>query len=161
MPYQRLLLPLLALGWLLLLGGCSEPQTGPAEVHWDRDTCERCRMVLSDRRHAAQVRHRLADGRSKVYRFDDIGCAVVWLHDKPWGDDPKTEIWVNDWRDGKWIDARKATYVTGQITPMQYGFGAQSAPDPKGLDFEQMRASVLEQEGLNGEHREHLQRRVE
>lgn len=150
------------LGWtacvalLVLMSGCSEPNTGPGKVHWDRDTCKRCGMVLSDRHYAVQVRHHTAPGKSRVYEFDDIGCAVVWLHDKPWRDAADTEIWVNDWRNGKWIDARKATYVPDQITPMAYGFGAQDEPDPRGHSFQQVERKVLNDEGLLKEHTRHL-----
>ncbi len=127
-------------GWLvsaLLLGGCGRDSgTGPVAVHWDRATCARCRMVLSDRHHAAQVRVKPQEGRSRVYLFDDLGCAVIWLEDHPnWRDDPVTEIWVNDWRTGDWIDARTAYYLKGQETPMQYGLGAQSDPAPDALDY--------------------------
>jgi hypothetical protein len=154
MLYLRSLLLLFPV--MLVLGGCSEPNTGPAKVHWDRDACERCRMVLSDRHHAAQVRQHLADGKSKVYLFDDIGCAVVWLNDKPWADASGTEIWVNDWRSGDWLNARTATYLPDQITPMEYGFGAQAEPDPAGLDFARMRQRVLEKEGSDGRHGMHM-----
>ena len=128
--------------WLILLlttliAACGQPDVGPIEPHWDRDTCERCRMVLSDRKHSAEIRH----GR-KVYEFDDIGCAVIWLDQQPWKDDPKTEIWVNDWRTGDWIDARRAWYVPGQITPMEYGLGAQKDPAPGALDFARARRHI-------------------
>ncbi len=120
---------------VLLLGCSDQPTTGPKEVKWDRDACERCRMVLSDRKHSAQVRWLSEGKRSRVLKFDDIGCAVLWLEDKPWKGDPTTEIWVTDHRDGKWIDARTATYVEGHVTPMEYGLGAQSDPTADGLDF--------------------------
>ena len=128
--------PLLLLA--ILTAGCSnDPGTGPAEVKWDRVACERCRMVLSDRHYSAEVRVHPEGKRSKVYFFDDIGCAVLWLEGdgKAWADDPKTEIWVKDHRNGEWIDARTATYVEGKVTPMEYGLGAQSDPAPGGMDF--------------------------
>ncbi|MCB1726823.1 MAG: hypothetical protein KDI22_05265, partial [Gammaproteobacteria bacterium] len=80
----------------LLLAGCSgDPGTGPVEVKWDRDVCTRCNMVLSDREHSAQVRYTPADGkRSQVRKFDDLGCAVLWLDQQPWHDEPGVEIWV-------------------------------------------------------------------
>lgn len=125
------------------LTGCEgDPGTGPVAVKWDRVACERCRMVLSARHHSAQVRVREAGGRSKVYFFDDIGCAVIWLEDKPVRDDSGTEIWVNDWRTGEWIDARSAHYLTGQETPMQYGLGAQSDPAPGALDYAGAKAHI-------------------
>ena len=116
-------------------------------MKWDRDACERCRMVLSDRVHSAQVRYYPEHKkRSRVLMFDDIGCVVLWLEDKAWKDDPRTEIWVTDYRNGNWIDARKATYVTGRITPMEYGLGAQSEPVPGGLSYQQAKAHIYEVE---------------
>ncbi len=129
----------------LLLSGCGgPPQTGPVEVKWDRDACERCRMVLSDRHHAAQVRFQPSGAkRSKVLKFDDIGCAVVWLQDKPWRDQPATQIWVADHRNGGWIDARSASYVKGQTTPMEYGLGAQPESTEGGLSFAEAEKHIL------------------
>ena len=134
-----LYLAICALLLALLLGAlaaCSnDPGSGPLDVKWDRFACERCRMVLSDRKHSAQVRIPQAEGRSKVLFFDDIGCAAIWLEDKPFRDDPRTEVWVTDWQDGSWIDARRAWYIRGQVTPMEYGLGAQLAPAPGALDW--------------------------
>ena len=40
-----------------LLGGCEkDPNSGPVDVKWDRQVCERCSMILSDTRYAAQIR---------------------------------------------------------------------------------------------------------
>lgn len=128
----------------IVLAACSgDPGTGPVEVKWDRDTCERCRMVLSDRLHAAQVRGGPAGEKTRVYKFDDIGGAILWLQERAWRDDPRTEIWVNDRRDGRWLDAYQAVYLPGQITPMDFGFGAQDTAVDGAVDFESMRASVL------------------
>ena len=69
--------PFLGLIVLLALSACSDNGTGPVEVKWDRDACERCRMVLSDRYHAAQIRGGPADRKARVYKFDDIGGAIV------------------------------------------------------------------------------------
>ena len=118
-----------------VLLACSEQNTGPVKVHWDRDTCERCRMVVSDPKHAAQVRYRDEKNKSRIHSFDDIGCAVIWLDKQAWRDAESTEVWVTDHRDGKWIDATKAFYITGQITPMEYGLGAQDSAAEGSLDY--------------------------
>ena len=142
--------------FLLMLSACfNEPNTGPVEVEWEHDTCQRCSMVLGDSFHAAQVRHRLADKQSKVYMFDDIGCALIWLEDKAWRDDATTEIWVNDYKTGAWIDARKAHYVGGQQTPMLYGLGAQLEATPDSVTFERAKRHIFEVEkrlNLHGAH---------
>ena len=125
------------------LHGCGgDAGTGVRAVNWDRDACDRCRMVLSDRAHSAQVRYFPESGRSRVMVFDDIGCAALWLQEQPWKDDPRTEIWVTDHRTGAWIEARGASYVTGHITPMEYGLGAQSDPHLDGMNFEQAVAHI-------------------
>jgi len=129
---------------MLVLSACSENGTGPVEVKWDRDACERCRMVLSDRYHAAQIRGGPAGSKARVYKFDDIGGAIVWLQDKTWQDDAGTELWVNDHRDGRWIDGYKASYVSGQRTPMDFAIGAQDEPAEGGMTFQQARRYALE-----------------
>jgi len=144
---------------LSMLVACSgDPGTGAVEVKWDRDICKRCNMVLSDRRHSAQVRYSPAGQRSQVYRFDDLGCAVLWLKEQDWRDAPGIEIWVNDHANGDWLDARKAHYVPGQITPMEYGLGAQTEATADTLDFAGAIAHIEDIEkrfNVHGGHLEH------
>jgi len=122
----------------MLLPACSqEPETGPGEVRWDRDTCARCRMAVSDHHYSAQVRGGPTGERTNLHMFDDLGCAVIWLEQQTWRDDPRTEVWVTDHQDGSWVDARTASYVTGKTTPMDYGLGAQAAGGAGTIDFTQ------------------------
>jgi copper chaperone NosL len=147
---------------LFILFGCSgDPGTGPADITWDRDVCARCPMVISDRRHAAQVRvlSSAAEGAG-VYHFDDLGCAVIWLdgQDLPARD---IEIWVTDHRDGRWIDAHSARYVTGNPTPMQYGISAVAAEAGEldgSLDFAEAQAHIRRVERENNVHGGNLDR---
>lgn len=130
---------------LLLASGCSEQvDTGPGEVRWDREICARCAMAVSDHNYSAQIRQVIPGQRSKLYKFDDIGCAVIWLDEQSWKDDPLAEVWVTDYRNGDWIDARKAHYVPGKITPMDYGLGATAEveADKKVLDYAEAREHI-------------------
>ncbi len=120
MKYVKTLL--IAIGMLLGLSGCErEVGTELQAVHWDRDMCERCKMVVSDRTHTVQAINP-HDGQS--YMFDDLGCMVLWFHNEniPWA--PDAVIWITDAASGKWIDARGAFYDSGNITPMAYGYAA-------------------------------------
>ncbi|MCW8964369.1 MAG: nitrous oxide reductase accessory protein NosL [Gammaproteobacteria bacterium] len=138
----------------MLLSACSqEDATGPGKVRWDQESCARCAMAVSDRNYAAQVRGADAGSITKLYKFDDIGCAVIWLKKQQWKDDPRTEIWVTDHQNGQWIDARKASYVTGKITPMGYGLGAQPEATEGSLDFAGARKHIMIVESTEHIHR--------
>jgi len=132
---------------LLLLTGCnSEPKTGPAELTFDRDACERCRMLISDRFHAAQVR---GGEKNKAFKFDDIGGAVIWLEDQTWKEEPKTEIWVTHHQTGVWINAKEAWYVQEKHTPMNYGYSAEAVKRATAVDYTTMAKAVIESEEAN------------
>ena len=150
--YRRILLSFI----YVLLSACSpEQETGPGEVRWDRETCARCNMSLGDRSYSAQVRGAPAGERTALYKFDEIGCAVIWLEDKSWKDDTRTEVWVTDYRNGEWIDARKASYVKGKITPMNYGLGAQADHAEGALDYSQATAHIMMAEKDQHQHGGH------
>jgi len=141
-------------GGLILLGGASLPgcskasgwPEGMAEIKWDRDACVRCKMVISDRRFAAEMR---GGPRDEVLKFDDIGCAVIWAKSLAWAEDPKTHIWVassvGQAADGGpiWLDARQARYLAGKSSPMGYNFGAVAQADGGAIDFAAMRTQVF------------------
>ncbi|NEW60692.1 hypothetical protein GSY74_05295, partial [Sulfurovum sp. bin170] len=125
---MRLLLLLLTiLISLFTIFGCEErSKTAVAKVHWDRDMCARCVMVVSDRKNTAQVRD---PKTGKKYMFDDIGCTILWFKEEKieWSD--QAIIWITDINTGEWIDARTAFYDTENITPMAYGFSAHKTKE--------------------------------
>ena len=118
------------------------------EIHWDRDMCSRCVMVVSDRNQTVQISNP-ENGATHV--FDDIGCTILWFRDQniKWKDN--AVIWINDIKTGKWINARTAYYDTMNLTPMAYGFGAHEIKEEiqEGLeiiDFNEVEKRVLEME---------------
>lgn len=128
---------------ILLLVSCAEEQnTGPGEVRWDREICTRCAMSVSNSNFAAQVRGGEPEKKTKLYKFDDLGCAVIWLDQQKWKDDPRTELWINDSETGKWVDAKKAWYVKVSNTPMDYGLGAIVEHKEGSLNFEQAKKHI-------------------
>jgi nitrous oxide reductase accessory protein NosL len=131
----------------LFLTACGEEKTtGAAEVRWDREICARCAMAVSDRSYSAQVRGGKPEKKTKLYKFDDVGCAIIWLDDQNWKDDPRTEIWVNHHQTGEWINAKTAWYVEMNNTPMDYGLGAQVAHEAGAIDFEQAKKHIYKVE---------------
>ena len=59
----------------LLLCSCGKEITLSAEApKWDVQTCDRCKMLVSDKKFSAQVVNP-TDG--KHFFFDDLGCALM------------------------------------------------------------------------------------
>lgn len=155
--HRRQFIGRLGLGGLLLtplaaaLSACGSKggwPDGMAEIKWDRDTCARCSMVISDRRFAGQIRGG-PDGT--VFKFDDPGCLAFWLKEKadkhPWLADAGTKMWVADFNSKSrdemvWLDPRRAYYVT-RTSPMGYNFAAVAAPLAGAIDFTDMRQHAL------------------
>ena len=127
------------------LAGCEKKDPSALnDVHWDRDMCIRCKMVVSERHHGVQVID-IQSGRH--YMFDDIGCMVLWFDENKFAWESKAKIWITDADTGEWIDARSALYDTMNITPMAYGFAAHGTKarikeGEETVDFEEMRRRV-------------------
>jgi len=136
---------------MVILTGCEKKDpTAVHKIHWDRDMCERCKMAISERKYAFEI---INPDTGKAYKFDDIGCGVLWLDEEkvPWAN--KAVMWITDAKTGEWIDAKKAYYTDDSITPMAYGFAAYSdktkPKDKKLHNFEYARKMIFEIEKLN------------
>jgi len=143
--YRLFLLLLFSALFVATFGGCEKRDWRlPEKMHWDRDMCERCKMAISERKYAVDV---VDPQTHRHYKFDDIGCAILWFKEEhlDWGD--KAIIWIKDGKTGKWIDARKAWYSTNKITPMGYGFTAYANKADAGsgevIDFEEVKRRVI------------------
>jgi hypothetical protein len=139
---------LFAAAFLVLVCCSSEPASGPGRVTWDRDVCERCSMVIGDRRFAAQVR---AAAEDRLHRFDDLGCALLWLAER--GESvggskatPRPAIWVRDAAGETWIDGRTAGFAAGFRSPMGYGFAAVGGNTPRSIDLAEVQKRLLARE---------------
>ncbi|MDX1808790.1 MAG: hypothetical protein R3331_04580 [Sulfurospirillaceae bacterium] len=146
------LFSLLLLSIGMFFAGCQKDKiaTDPVKIHWDRDVCQRCKMAISERKYAFEV---VNPHNGKVYKFDDIGCGLLWMGETKisWIDD--AVLWVSDAKNGKWINARKAYYTDESITPMAYGIAAYSKEDvpknSKTIDFAKAKKIVYKIEKLN------------
>ena len=122
--YVKLLLVALS---VLTFSACEKKDmSGVAKVHWDRDMCARCVMVVSDRHNTTQARN---PKTGKKYMFDDIGCMALWFEEENITWRESAIVWTTDVETGEWIDAKKAYYDTENITPMAYGFSAHKSKE--------------------------------
>ncbi len=116
----------------------------PQPIKFGHDKCQRCMMIIKSPYFSAEVGN---PKTGKVYKFDDIGCAVMWLyHDCHFGWKSKALVWVTDAKTGKWLNAKNACWVDGMITPMHFGFGAfkEGETDKKCMSWNEAKKLLLE-----------------
>lgn len=125
----------------LAVPGCSQQNEGTEEIHYGREACAKCGMIISDPHFAAEIR---GGPDLALAKFDDVGCAVNWLEKKPWRAETTTRFWVMNGETGKeWLDARSSWYIPGMMSPMNYGFGAVAQQKSGAVDFATMQAQAL------------------
>ncbi len=122
---------LLALTFFIIACDKKDQANGISPMHWDRDMCARCVMVISDRKNSVQVK---VD--NNTYKFDDLGCMVIWADETKKDILNNSKIYVTDVLDGSWIDAKKAFYTSGNSTPMGYGYSAYKSKQDISSDKE-------------------------
>jgi len=128
----------LAVAWLP--AGCGGGD-GPEDLKLGRDTCAFCGMIVSEPQYAAEIR---GGTGNKLYKFDDVGCAVHFTQRNPWAAEPAAKFWAMNYMDGKtWLDAREAAYRSRLPTPMGYGFAAVPQGTADSVPFEAMRGGAM------------------
>lgn len=142
---MRVVYAFVAFVMVLLFAGCGEENKGGAsKIHWDRDMCDRCAMVLSDRKNSTQLRD---PHTNRVRKFDDIGCMVLWFDEEGVEYKDSVKIYTTDAKSGEWIDARSAFYTTQNITPMAFGFSSYESRDGlegEVIDYDEVYKRVLQ-----------------
>ena len=110
------------------------------DINHTNDT--QCAMIISSIENTAQLV--APDGRT--WFFDDPGCMVLWMKDKPFKD--KAKLWVHTIDTKKWIDAREANYGISDHSAMHYGFGARENSTKTTIYFDEMYLRMLRGENL-------------
>lgn len=110
-------------GWGLVLGllvSCGPVSQAPREVRPETDVCPECHMTVLGGSAAE-----LVDADGQVLVFDDVGCLVVYLNDRP-GAFPGAKLYVQDHSSQAWVPLESATFVRADAvpTPMNYGWHA-------------------------------------
>jgi copper chaperone NosL len=92
---------------LLALGGC-RPDGGPRPLRVGEDSCDYCRMAISDVRFGGQVR--TTTGR--IVTFDAVECLAGYINAA--GDSARfAGVWVADYLGGGMVSADSARFVSG------------------------------------------------
>lgn len=112
-----LTLTILILGALLVVAcGGKAAADQPPSLNVGRDTCDHCRMLISEARFASG----LVDPKGEQRVFDDLGEMVSVLQEEGVGEQ---RVWVHDFQTSEWLDGTAAAYAATSdvITPMGSG----------------------------------------
>jgi copper chaperone NosL len=123
----------------LALSACPHGKPKPVEIVLSEDSCNECRMAVSDKKFAAEI----VTPEGHVDYFDDIGCLVVHARAKdiPVG----SAVYVVDFNDQRWLDGLTAQYLWAKSlpTPMSYGLAAFASKDAATLKSHDWPGRVL------------------
>lgn len=91
----------------LALAGCSGGD-GPRPLVLGEDSCDFCRMAITDARYGGQVR----TSTGRVHTFDAVECLAGFVASA--GDTARLAgTWVSNFEGGPMLDARDAVYLQG------------------------------------------------
>jgi len=132
---------LLLIGIMIITLGCEQKDpSSPHNVHFDRDMCERCKMVISDRNYVTQI---IDVTKREAHSFDDIGCAVLWLDENSKRLHQNYKFYVADKSTGEFIDINSAYLSRGGTTPMDFGISAsKEKSDAEYISFEEAKKII-------------------
>ncbi|WP_051904392.1 nitrous oxide reductase accessory protein NosL [Hippea jasoniae] len=135
---------LMGLLFVIIYSSTTFAKLNPIPINFGKDKCQRCFMKIKSPRYSAEIGN---PQNGKIYKFDDIGCAVMWLYQDckfPWKN--KAKIWVTDAKTGKWLNAKTACWIDGEITPMHFGLGAYKKGEinKKCLTWQEAKKLLLE-----------------
>lgn len=117
-------------------------QMRPIEMKLGRFQDTQCGMTIVRPDDSAQV----VSPKGKTRFFDDVGCMVLWIENRPFQED--AVIWVYARDVHGWIDGRKAWYSLSDDTPMRYGFSPYKEKKEGLVDFEMVKSRMLKGENM-------------
>lgn len=103
---------------MMAIGCTTRDETFP-RIRYGEETCDRCRMIISERRFASAYR----TNDDILRKFDDLGCAVLHRVEQ---DEQIKQFWAYDYEETAWLDRSQIFFVHSKdlLTPMGYGIVA-------------------------------------
>lgn len=114
-------------------------QSAPGSVRpviWDKESCEECKMAISQPSFAAQLQ--TEDGR--VLDFDDPGCLVRFQAEER----PRVRAsYFHALRGEGWLTRDEVAFLPGVRSPMGYDLGAVPRGTPGALSYLEATRKIL------------------
>ena len=142
------------LTFLILAISCGDThEDGPTAIYYGEDICERCKMIISEKKFVAQ--YKSSDG--KTVKFDDMGCMIHYMD----GEKPEhiESIYVMDYDSGEWTDAEIGYFIWTETVNTPMGYGILSFDDKKIAALKKLVSpKLILQVSLEGleEHNDHI-----
>jgi copper chaperone NosL len=132
---------------LLAVPLASACEVAPEPLHVGAEECDHCRMLISDRRFAAQ----LLTSKGKAYKFDAIECMHAFIGAGTVATADIHSTWVMDLEgSGDWIPTGEATFLRSPAirSPMGAGLAAFASREAAETAARDLGGSVMGWEAL-------------
>jgi len=99
---------------------CNSKEETLPHIRYGQETCDRCRMIISEKRFAAAYQ----TDENVMRKFDDLGCAVIYSTEHG---EPIKHFWIYDYEETAWLDTAAQVFFVQSanlLTPMGYGIVA-------------------------------------
>ena len=108
--------------------------TEPKPIQYGVDLCQTCKMGIMERGFAAEI----ITKKGKVYKFDDVGCQVLFLNSgvvKP--EDCAHILVIKHGTDQEFINANNAVFLSGSKikSPMNFNYACYGLNDQIPEDY--------------------------
>lgn len=101
-----------------LFTACTHGELVPAQINFNEDACNLCRMAVSQRDFAAQA---VVAGQNPRF-YDDIGCLILDLNNLLTG--VPRALYVSEFGSGEWLDVETAFFAFSNTIQSPMGYGA-------------------------------------
>lgn len=101
---------------LLFVSGCRDTEIKPVDIAAE-DVCMHCKMAISEKQFAAEF----VTPEGDAVKFDDIGCMLGYLKEKP--DTRVAAYFFAEYDTKKWLNGNATTFVKSKeiSSPMSGG----------------------------------------
>lgn len=133
---------------LLLLSGMlmSACEPAPQPIHVGSDTCDYCRMMISDQEFASQVLNK----QGRAFKFDSVECMAAFDQTRT-AEMQVHSLWVPDFLNPEqWVPATDAVYLhsTSLRSPMGLFLTAYANADDARQMLEEYGGALLDYAGV-------------
>lgn len=122
-------------------------QSGPQPIEYGKDSCDNCKMLITDSRYGSQ----LVTDKGKVFRFDAVECLGEYIVDNNMEENENTSLYVSDFFEpATLINVKNAEYLHNDDFRSPMGLNVLATNNAEKLKnfFDEHSGALLDWQGV-------------